>query len=144
MNPKLNQIVLVWAAPVVLGVAAAIVGIHYLPESIAQQAKRQAELAPPVHFTAVSVNLPPGSSTFPPGEGVEIANANCVICHSPGMVLRQPPLTISEWKTEIMKMRNAFGAPISVDQVDALSRYLNLINGRKSEAAPSGVSSEAS
>ena len=41
-------------------------------------------------------------------------------------------------------MRNAFGAPISVDQVDALARYLSTVNGRKSESGPSGVSGEAS
>jgi hypothetical protein len=51
---------------------------------------------------------------------------------------------MEEWKTEIMKMRNAFGAPIPADQVDALSRYLSVINGRKSEAAPSGIGNEAS
>jgi mono/diheme cytochrome c family protein len=143
MNQKLNRIAIVLAAPVI-GVAAAILGSHFLPESIAQQAQRQGKVVPPVRFTAVNVTLPPGSVTFPPGNGAEIANANCVICHSTGMVLTQPPLTMEEWKTEIMKMRNAFGAPIPADQVDALSRYLSVINGRKSEAAPSGVGNEAS
>jgi hypothetical protein len=66
------------------------------------------------------------------------------MCHSTGMVLRQRPLTANERKTEIMKMRNAFGAPISVDQIDALARYLSTVNGRKSESGPSSVSSEAS
>jgi mono/diheme cytochrome c family protein len=144
MNQKLNRIAIVWAVPVVIGAAAAIVGSCYLPESIAEQARRQAEFVPPVRFTAMSVTVPSGSVTFPPGDGAEIANANCVMCHSTGMVLRQPPLTMEEWKTEIMKMRNAFGAPIPADQVDALSRYLSVINGRKSEAAPPGIGNEAS
>jgi hypothetical protein len=137
MNEKLSRIAAVWAAPVAVGVVAAIIGSAFLPESSAEQ-------APLVHFTTVNVSLPPGSGTFPPGPGVEIANAHCVICHSTGMVLRQPPLTFNEWKAVIMKMRNAFGAPIPADQVDALARYLNTVNGRKGGTGPSGVSKEAS
>lgn len=144
MNAKLSRIATVWAAPVLLGAIAAVVGSHYLPESIAEQSKRQAELVPPVRFTAVNVTLPSGSAMFPPGEGSEIANANCVMCHSTGMVLRQPALTVDEWKTEIMKMRGAFGAPIPADQVDELARYLGVINGRKSESGPSAVDKQAS
>ena len=46
------------------------------------------------------------------------------------MVLRQPPLTKEEWRAEILKMRSAYGALLPVDQVDALSEYLQRINGR--------------
>jgi len=45
------------------------------------------------------------------------------------MVLRQPPLTEDVWRFEINKMRNAYGAPLPADQVDALARYLHSING---------------
>ena len=144
MNAKLKRMALMLGAPIVLGAVAGLIGQHYLPESIAAQAARQAAIAPPVHLTVLNVTLPPGESAFPPGPGVEIANANCVLCHSTGMVLRQPPLTVGEWKTEIMKMRSAFGAPITPDQIDALARYLNTIEGRKPEAGPSGVDNQAS
>jgi mono/diheme cytochrome c family protein len=144
MNATLNGVVLAWALPVLLGSLAGLVGAHYLPESSAVQAARQAAIAPPVHFAAVNQTLPPGESTFPPGPGVEIANANCIMCHSTGMVLRQPPLTDGEWKIEISKMRNSFGAPIPPDQIDALARYLGTVNGRKQQAAPSGVDDQAS
>lgn len=144
MNAKLRRIGLIWGAPVVLGAAAAVVGSTYLPESVAAQAQQQAKLVPPVHFTTVDVTLPAGSVTFPPGPGSEIANANCVMCHSTGMVLHQPPLTVGEWTTEINKMRMGFGAPISADQVDQLAHYLNGIDGRKSESGPSGVDNQAS
>lgn len=144
MNAKLKRMALMLGAPIVLGAVAGLIGQHYLPESIAAQAARQAAIAPPVHLTVLNVTLPPGESAFPPGPGVEIANANCVMCHSTGMVLRQPPLTVGEWKTEIMKMRSAFGAPITPDQIDALARYLNTIDGRKPEAGPSGVDNQAS
>ncbi|QBR03730.1 c-type cytochrome [Paraburkholderia pallida] len=144
MNAKLKRIVAVWAIPSIVGVVLAVTGKTYLPESIASQERRQESVVPPVYFDSVAVTFPSGSSTFPPGDGADIANANCVMCHSTGMVLRQPPLTMTEWRTEIEKMRGSFGAPITADQVDALARYLSTIDGRKSDAVPSGVSNEAS
>jgi mono/diheme cytochrome c family protein len=144
MNARLKGVVLAWGAPVLLGSLAALAGAHYLPESPATQAARQAAIVPPVHFAVVNQALPPGESIFPPGHGAEIANANCVMCHSTGMVLRQPPLTVGEWKIEINKMRSAFGAPITPDQIDTLARYLGTVNGRKPQSTPSGVDNQAS
>jgi mono/diheme cytochrome c family protein len=69
--------------------------------------------------------MPVSETTFPPGAGSEIATSQCLICHSAGMILRQPPLTQEQWLAEINKMRAAFGALIPVDQVDALARYLS-------------------
>jgi cytochrome c5 len=143
MNVKLKRIGVVWVAPVVVGAIAAVVGSHYFPESIEAQAARQADIVP-IHFTPVNVNMPVGASAFPPGKGSDIANANCIMCHSTGMVLRQPALTVDEWATEINKMRSSFGAPIPADQVDALAHYLGVINGRHSDAKPSHVDSQGS
>jgi len=53
-----------------------------------------------------------------------------LICHSAGMVMRQPPLTKDEWRAEIMKMRTSYGAPLPEDQVDGLSEYLKSIGGQ--------------
>ena len=82
-------------------------------------------------WAIVSVELPASDENFPPGAGADIATSQCLICHSAGMVLRQPPLTKEEWRAEIMKMRTAYGAPIPDDQVDRLSEYLKGINGRQ-------------
>ena len=79
----------------------------------------------------VRVELPASDEPFPPGVGADIATGQCLICHSAGMVLTQPPLTKGEWRAEIMKMRSAYGAPIPDDQVDGLSEYLKNINGRQ-------------
>jgi mono/diheme cytochrome c family protein len=144
MNARRTRISLFWAVPVLLGSVAAVAGAQFLPESVSHQARRQAELVPPVHFTAVNTTLPVGSTSFPPGKGAEIANANCVMCHSTGMVLHQPPLTVSEWKVEINKMRNAFGAPIPADQIDPLAQYLGVVDGRESTKGPSAVDKQAS
>jgi hypothetical protein len=73
----------------------------------------------------VSVELPTSVTPFPAGEGAVIANAQCLICHSAGMVLRQPARTQEQWKETINKMRSAYGAPLPAEQVDALAAYLS-------------------
>ena len=82
-------------------------------------------------WAIVRVELPASDETFPPGVGADIATSRCLICHSAGMVLRQPPLTKDEWRAEIVKMRSAYGAPMPDDQVDGLSEYLNSIGGQQ-------------
>ena len=79
-------------------------------------------------WAIVRVALPENDEPFPPGIGADIAGSQCLICHSAGMVLTQPPLKKDEWRAEIMKMRSAYGAPIPDDQVDRLSEYLKSIN----------------
>jgi mono/diheme cytochrome c family protein len=81
--------------------------------------------------STVNVTLPDSHNVFPPGEGADIANSQCMICHSAGMVTRQPPLTYDEWKSEINKMRSAYGAPLPEDQVDSLAKYLTTIAGKQ-------------
>ena len=82
-------------------------------------------------WAIVRVALPENDEPFPPGIGADLAGSQCLICHSAGMVLTQPPLKKDEWRAEIMKMRSAYGAQIPDDQVDALSEYLININGRQ-------------
>jgi hypothetical protein len=86
----------------------------------------------PPPWPVVKVDLPVSNAYFPAGDGADVANAQCLICHSAGMVLRQPPLTQNEWVGEINKMRNAFGAPLPADQIDALAKYLVRINAGQS------------
>jgi mono/diheme cytochrome c family protein len=85
----------------------------------------------PRQWAIVRVELPASDETFPAGVGADIATSQCLICHSAGMVLRQPPLTKDEWRAEIMKMRSAYGAPLPEDQVDGLAEYLKSIGGRQ-------------
>ena len=73
----------------------------------------------------VSVQFPVSTRQFPAGEGAVIANAECQICHSAGMVLTQPARTEEQWKETINKMRTAYGAPLPAEQVDPLAAYLS-------------------
>ncbi|MDP9089769.1 MAG: cytochrome c [Pseudomonadota bacterium] len=76
-------------------------------------------------WAKVSVVLPTSATSFPAGDGADIANSQCLVCHSAGMVLRQPALSESQWQTIINKMRIAYGAPLQADQVNALAAYLS-------------------
>ncbi len=108
-------------------------------------AAEKAATGPAQRWAKVSVDMPTSYAAFPPGDGADIANGQCLICHSADMVLRQPPLTEDEWTGEINKMRNSFGAPLPADQVDALARYLQGINGRQgSTKSPSAVDGQGS
>ncbi|RQR57369.1 cytochrome c [Burkholderia sp. Bp9126] len=80
--------------------------------------------------SAVEVTLPGDARKFPPGPGVELANLHCLVCHSAGMVTRQPPLSFQEWKAEVVKMRAVYGAPLPPEAIDDLARYLTAINGK--------------
>ena len=143
MNTSLRNIALISAVPVLLGIALAA-GLAWPRTVNSEPAAKEAVKGPIPKWTKVSVDLPTSQTPFPPGNGSVIANAYCLICHSAGMVLRQPPLTQDEWIGEINKMRNAFGAPLPADQVEALAEYLLSINGRQSQKGSSAVDGQAS
>lgn len=142
MNTSLRNFVLISAVPVLLGIALAA-GLAWPRTVNSAPAAKEAVKGSAPKWVKVSVDLPTSQISFPPGNGSVIANAYCLICHSAGMVLRQPPLTQDEWTGEINKMRNAFGAPLPADQVEALAEYLRSINGQ-SPNGPSAVDGQAS
>ncbi|WP_156966245.1 c-type cytochrome [Paraburkholderia bannensis] len=78
----------------------------------------------------VEVSFPAGKA-FPSGPGSDLANAHCLICHSAGMVTRQPPLTFDDWKAEVSKMRAVYGAPFPAESIDDIAHYLVTINGKR-------------
>ena len=142
MNTSLRNFVLISAVPALLGIVLAA-GLAWPSTVNSEPAAKEGAKGPIQKWTKVSVDLPVSQISFPPGNGSVIANAYCLICHSAGMVLRQPPLTQDEWTVEINKMRNAFGAPLPADQVEALAKYLRNINGQ-SPKGPSAVDGQAS
>ena len=129
MNSSLRNFALLWAVPVLMAIALTA-GVTWPSAVDSQPAAKEESKEPAQKWAKVSVELPVSQVSYPPGNGAEIANGVCLICHSAGMVLRQPPLTQDEWIVEINKMRNAFGAPLPADQVEALAKYLLSINGQ--------------
>jgi cytochrome c5 len=84
-----------------------------------------------VVLKSTSVTLPDNSDMFPAGPGVDVANANCLACHSVGMVMNQPVLSRAAWEAEVNKMRNVFKAPVEASDVAAITDYLVSIKGPK-------------
>ena len=104
--------------------------------SLAVAAAAPAAAAPSVSgngFTlaSLSVDLPSSDRAFPPGPGVEAAEANCAACHSPGMILNQPSLTHATWETEVHKMIAVYKAPVSDEDAKTIVAYLDSIKGAK-------------
>jgi cytochrome c553 len=68
--------------------------------------------APPTR--RLSVELPDADGPLPERYGVssDAVNANCLACHSAGMITAQPRLTRLQWGETITKMRSVYGAPI--------------------------------
>jgi hypothetical protein len=63
----------------------------------------------------LSVALPDADGPLPERYGVSsvAVNANCLACHSAGMITAQPRLTRVQWGETITKMRAVYGAPIN-------------------------------
>jgi hypothetical protein len=79
---------------------------------------------------SVNVEIPFGDRMFE-GPGSDVANNNCLACHSAGMVLDQPALSQVQWRAEVEKMRAAYKAPVDFKDVDAIVAYLVSIKGAK-------------
>lgn len=82
-------------------------------------------------LASLSVDLPSSDRAFPPGPGVEAAEANCAACHSPGMILNQPSLAYATWETEVHKMIAVYKAPVSEEDAKTIVAYLDSIKGAK-------------
>jgi cytochrome c551/c552 len=83
-------------------------------------------LLAPLVLTAqvVHLDLPLETAAFKPAPGSEIANGQCLICHSVEYVTTQPPLPGSFWAASVKKMRDKFGAPLPEAQIEPLVSYL--------------------
>lgn len=77
-----------------------------------------------VNAAPVKIELPPEPGLYKDAPGVEVANAQCLTCHSRDYVTTQPILGRKYWKSAVEKMQAKFGAPIPPEQVDALVTYL--------------------
>jgi len=85
--------------------------------------------AEPIELKSEAIQLPFGDSDFPPGPGVEAVKKNCLLCHSPRMILYQPTLTKAAWTKEVDKMINVFKAPVATEDIPAILDYLTHFQG---------------
>lgn len=91
----------------------------------------------------VQIKLPPETAAFKPGAGSEIANGQCLTCHSVEYVTTQPILPRSFWAATVKKMRQTYGAPIPDDQAGPLVDYLTRNYGVETNAVSPATASVA-
>lgn len=79
---------------------------------------------------SVSVELPASDVAFP-GPNAQAITANCLACHSAGMVLTQPNFAKATWDGIVEKMIHTYKAPIGQAEVPAIVDYLQATKGAK-------------
>jgi sulfite dehydrogenase (cytochrome) subunit B len=87
-----------------------------------------AALAAPPPYQA-----PPETARLAPGEGSEVAQAHCLMCHSADYVITQPRGLANPtafWTAEVTKMRKAYGAQISDEDSAKIVAYLVATYGK--------------
>jgi mono/diheme cytochrome c family protein len=81
---------------------------------------REAGTKPPPAYSP-----PPETARFITAPGVEMAQRHCLACHSADYISTQPPhMPAAFWQNEVTKMRNAYGARLTDDDVKAVTDYL--------------------
>src|SRR4051794_30199276 len=84
----------------------------------------------------VTITLPPETATYKTAPGVELAQANCLMCHSTEYVSSQPPMPRKFWEASVKKMKEKYGAPTPDAQVAALVDYLAATYGASEKRTP--------
>jgi sulfite dehydrogenase (cytochrome) subunit B len=73
----------------------------------------------------VTYQLPPETATLRPGPGVEVAQNNCMACHSVDYIAIQPPKKGKAfWEAEVVKMIKTYKAQINDEDAKAIADYL--------------------
>lgn len=119
---------------IVLAGTALIVGSCSRSEKESKPAEmsRPTAMGKDFFLTSQSITLPTDENeTWPAGPGAEQIDVNCRACHSPSMVLTQPPLSHEEWVKVIDKMRTTYKAAINESDVPMILAYLDEYSARQ-------------
>jgi mono/diheme cytochrome c family protein len=76
---------------------------------------------------------PPETARLAPGEGSEVAQAHCLMCHSADYITTQPHGLANPtafWTAEVAKMRKAYGAQITDEESAKIVAYLVAAYGK--------------
>jgi sulfite dehydrogenase (cytochrome) subunit B len=68
--------------------------------------------------------LPAENTKLEKGPGVELATAQCMICHSVDYISTQPKMNRAAWTATVVKMREKYGAPVPTNNVEQVVEYL--------------------
>jgi mono/diheme cytochrome c family protein len=75
------------------------------------------------------LDLPQIDPQLPPGEGRNVVQIQCAVCHTPHYILNQPPFSRKVWTAEVAKMQTAYGAPIPEADATKIVNYLVAVRG---------------
>jgi hypothetical protein len=111
-----------------VGIATAVAyyGTRERPLAAAPPITQPENVAFPVVQTIV---LPHQEPELPPGSHREQARASCTVCHSPRLLLTQPPLSRDQWTGVVKKMVAVYGAPITLEEEPRIVEYLTEVHG---------------
>ena len=84
-----------------------------------------------VTLASQTLAVPEGTIAFPAGADGELLALDCTACHSPELILVQPPLGADKWQAEIDKMRKAYHATIDAKDDAALVAALGRLQARQ-------------
>lgn len=76
---------------------------------------------------ALEITLPAETAQYRASDlpGYQLAQRNCMICHSAQYAMTQPPGSPrSYWEATVKKMKNTFGAPLPEDAIAPIADYL--------------------
>lgn len=82
---------------------------------------------------ALEVKLPPETAMYKPSDlpGYQLAQQNCLICHSAQYVQSQPPGSPRKyWEATVKKMKAPFGAPLKDEDIAPIVDYLTKVYGK--------------
>ncbi len=71
-----------------------------------------------------SIQLPEIKTELKAGEGKDVAERFCSICHSLDYITMQPKFTRAQWTAEVNKMIKVMGAPIPEESAKIIEAYL--------------------
>lgn len=122
----------------VVGAALLLAGCSGSPDKgQAEQQPRRSAMGNDFALTSQSITLPTDETeTWPAGPGAEQIETNCRACHSPSMVLTQPPLSREEWVKVVDKMRNTYRAVINEEDLPMILAYLDNFSARQRARMP--------
>jgi cytochrome c len=92
-----------------------------------------------VRAEVMKLELPPETAVYKIAPGSDLAQAQCLTCHSADYVNMQPPMARAFWKGSVDKMIGKYGAPISTNLVDGLVDYLAKNYGTETNASSTVV-----
>ncbi len=114
---------------VVVGVIATVVAYLGTREGTQAPAARPA-VATGATLPVDMIVLPHDEPELPSGPYQRQFATSCTICHSPRLVMTQPPFPRKQWAEVVAKMVKTYGAPITPEGQEQIVDYLTTIRGK--------------